>query len=121
MLPLSIWSWQNAVKAVLGGKAVVVETYPDVVIRAVSIDMPVPSVIALREYAPSGKLVSENCCIVSFLQSFNTHFHINQRNPRLLDAMFSCVMDTGASIVVDCSVQQIFLWITSNLAALVAN
>jgi 5-methylcytosine-specific restriction endonuclease McrA len=56
MLPLSIWSWQNAVKAVLGGKAVVVETYPDVVIRAVSIDMPVPSVIALREYAPSGKV-----------------------------------------------------------------
>lgn len=58
MLPLSVWSWQNAVKAVLGGKAVVVETYSDVVVRAVSINMPVPSVIALREYAPSGKVVS---------------------------------------------------------------
>ncbi|KAL3788937.1 hypothetical protein HJC23_000221 [Cyclotella cryptica] len=55
MLPLSIWSWQDTVKAVLGGKAVVVEVYPDVVIRAVSINMPVPSVIALREYAPTGK------------------------------------------------------------------
>lgn len=57
MLPLSTWSWQDAVKAVLGGKAVVVETYPDVAVRAVSISMPVPSVIALREYAPSGKMV----------------------------------------------------------------
>ncbi|KAL7517920.1 hypothetical protein ACHAWX_002794 [Stephanocyclus meneghinianus] len=55
MLPLSIWSWQDTVKAVLGGKAVVVEVYPDVVIRAVSINMPVPSVIALRDYAPTGK------------------------------------------------------------------
>ena len=57
MLPLSTWSWQDAVKAVLGGKAVVVDTYPDVSVRAVSISMPVPSVIALREYAPSGKMV----------------------------------------------------------------
>lgn len=55
MLPLSLWSWQNAVKAVLGGKAVVVETYPDVFVRAVSINMPVPSVIALRDYAPTGR------------------------------------------------------------------
>lgn len=58
MLPLSIWSWQDTVKAVLGGKASVVEVYPDVVVRAVSINMPVPSVIALREYAPTGKAVS---------------------------------------------------------------
>jgi len=55
MMPLSIWSWQNSVKAVLSGKAVVVDLYPDLYVRAVSIDMPVPSVIALREYAPTGK------------------------------------------------------------------
>ena len=61
MLPLSLWSWQNAVKAVLGGKAVVVETYPDVFVRAVSINMPVPSVIALRDYAPTGRAVSFYC------------------------------------------------------------
>jgi len=40
---------------VLSGKAVVVDIYPDVYVRAVSLDMPVPSVIALREYAPAGK------------------------------------------------------------------
>lgn len=55
MLPLSVWSWQDTVKAVLSGKAVVVDVYPDVFVRAVSLDMPVPSVIALREYAPTGK------------------------------------------------------------------
>ena len=55
MMPLSIWSWQNSVKAVLSGKAVVVDLYPDLYVRAVSMDMPVPSVIALREYSPTGK------------------------------------------------------------------
>ena len=55
MLPLSIWSWQDTVKAVLGGKAIVVDIYPNVYIRAVNINMPVPSVIALRDYAPTGK------------------------------------------------------------------
>ena len=55
MLPLSIWSWQDTVKAVLSGKAVVVDVYPGVQVRAVNIEVPVPSVIALREYAPTGK------------------------------------------------------------------
>eukprot|EP00581_Thalassiosira_minuscula_P027701 CAMPEP_0183750700 /NCGR_PEP_ID=MMETSP0739-20130205/1256_1 /TAXON_ID=385413 /ORGANISM="Thalassiosira miniscula, Strain CCMP1093" /LENGTH=546 /DNA_ID=CAMNT_0025986791 /DNA_START=46 /DNA_END=1687 /DNA_ORIENTATION=+ len=55
MLPLSVWSWQDTVKAVLSGKAVVVDIYPDVYVRAASLDMPVPSVIALLEYAPTGK------------------------------------------------------------------
>eukprot|EP00569_Conticribra_weissflogii_P007618 CAMPEP_0171330232 /NCGR_PEP_ID=MMETSP0878-20121228/1864_1 /TAXON_ID=67004 /ORGANISM="Thalassiosira weissflogii, Strain CCMP1336" /LENGTH=391 /DNA_ID=CAMNT_0011830479 /DNA_START=229 /DNA_END=1404 /DNA_ORIENTATION=- len=55
MLPLSTWSWQDSVKAVLSGKAVVVDIYPDLFVRAVHMDMPVPSVIALREYAPTGK------------------------------------------------------------------
>ncbi|KAL7428654.1 hypothetical protein ACHAXH_002180 [Discostella pseudostelligera] len=55
MLPLSIWSWQDTIKAVLSGKAVVVDIHPNIFVRAVSLDMPVPSVIALREYAPTGK------------------------------------------------------------------
>jgi 5-methylcytosine-specific restriction endonuclease McrA len=57
MLPLSIWSWQDTIKAVLSGKAVVVDIHPNIFVRAVSLDMPVPSVIALREYAPTGKAV----------------------------------------------------------------
>jgi len=71
MLPLSTWSWQSTVKAVLSGKAVVVDTYPDLYVRAVSLDVPVPSVIALREYAPTGKAVSGKrsvlCCFVVWM------------------------------------------------------
>ena len=60
MLPLSIWSWQDSIKAVLSGKAVVVDIYPKVFVRTVSLEMPVPSVIALLEYAPTGNAVSAN-------------------------------------------------------------
>ena len=55
MLPLSKLRWQETVKAVLSGKAVVVDVYPNVYVRSVGLDMPVPSVIALREYAQTGK------------------------------------------------------------------
>ena len=45
-----------------------VDTYPDVVVRAVNLDMPVPSVIALREYAPTGKAVSYMIFCLVFLK-----------------------------------------------------
>lgn len=51
-LPLSLWHWQEAVKAVFSGKVTVVETYPDVMIRAANLEIPLPSVIALNEYVP---------------------------------------------------------------------
>ena len=34
------------------------DVYPDLYVRAVNLEIPVPSVIALREYAPTGKAVS---------------------------------------------------------------
>ena len=49
-LPLSLWSWQDAVKAVFSGKVTVVDVYPDVTIRAASLEIPLPSVIALNDY-----------------------------------------------------------------------
>jgi 5-methylcytosine-specific restriction endonuclease McrA len=51
-LPLSLWNWQEAVKAVFSGKVTVVEIYPDVTIRAATLEVPLPSVIALTEYVP---------------------------------------------------------------------
>jgi hypothetical protein len=51
-LPLSLWHWQEAVKAIFSGKVTVVETYPDVMIRAANLELPLPSVIALNEYVP---------------------------------------------------------------------
>ena len=50
LLPLSLWRWQDSVKAIFAGKVTVVDTYPDVAIRAVNMNMPLPSVIALNDY-----------------------------------------------------------------------
>lgn len=50
ILPLSLWSWQETIKAVFNGKVTVVDVYPELNIRAVSMDVPLPSVIALTDY-----------------------------------------------------------------------
>lgn len=49
-LPLSLWSWQDAVKAIFSGKVQVVDVYPDFTVRAANFEVPLPSVIALSEY-----------------------------------------------------------------------
>jgi 5-methylcytosine-specific restriction endonuclease McrA len=54
-LPLSMWHWQEAVKAVFSGKCTVVDVYPDVTIRAASLEIPLPAVIALTQYVPQFK------------------------------------------------------------------
>ena len=51
-LPLSLWSWQDAIKAIFSGKVQVVDVYPDICVRAASLEVPLPSVIALSEYVP---------------------------------------------------------------------
>ena len=51
-LPLSLWTWQDAVKAIFSGKVQVVDVYPDVCVRAANFEVPLPSVIALLEYVP---------------------------------------------------------------------
>eukprot|EP00978_Attheya_sp_CCMP212_P030093 scaffold109541_cov50-Attheya_sp.AAC.6 len=53
-LPLSLWCWQDVVKAVFCGKVTVVDVYPDVYVRAVNIDVQLPSVIALNDYVRKG-------------------------------------------------------------------
>jgi 5-methylcytosine-specific restriction endonuclease McrA len=49
-LPLSLWSWQDSIKAVFSDKATVVDVYQDVQVRAAHFSMPLPSVLALQEY-----------------------------------------------------------------------
>jgi len=51
-LPLSLWSWQEAMKAVFSGKVTVVDVYPGIYVRAASLSTPLPSVIALNDYTP---------------------------------------------------------------------
>ncbi|MCK5385173.1 MAG: HNH endonuclease [Alphaproteobacteria bacterium] len=47
--PLSVWSWQNAVKAIFRGNVNVVSEYERTV-RSPEIEMKLPSVLALKEY-----------------------------------------------------------------------
>jgi len=50
VLPLSLWSWQETMKAVCSGKVTVVDVYPNMKVRAVNVEIALPSVIALTEY-----------------------------------------------------------------------
>lgn len=52
--PLSLWSWQEAVKAVVAERVNVVSVY-DRVVRSPSWEMPLPSVISLKEYIPAAR------------------------------------------------------------------
>jgi len=52
--PLSLWSWQDAVKAVFMDRVTVLSQY-DRVVRSPSFEMKLPSVIALKEYVPQAR------------------------------------------------------------------
>lgn len=50
--PLSLISAQDAVHAICRDRVSVVETWPDAFYRSPSVSIPVPKVVALREFAP---------------------------------------------------------------------
>jgi len=52
--PLSIWSWQDAIKAVFMGRVNVLSEY-DHTVRSPSWAMRLPSVISLKEYVPANR------------------------------------------------------------------
>lgn len=47
--PLSLWSWQDAIKAVCLDRVNIVSTY-DTVVRSPSFEMALPSVVSLKDY-----------------------------------------------------------------------
>ncbi|CAM9328039.1 unnamed protein product [Choristocarpus tenellus] len=49
-LPLSLWPWQEVIKAVFSDKVTVVATYTDRAIRSARMEVALPSVIALKEF-----------------------------------------------------------------------
>ena len=49
--PLSLWSWQDAVKAVFLGRVNIISEY-DRTVRSPNFEMRLPSVISLKEYVP---------------------------------------------------------------------
>jgi len=52
--PLSLWSWQDAVKAVFLDRVNVINSY-DAVVRSVDFEMPIPSVVSLKDYIPQNR------------------------------------------------------------------
>jgi 5-methylcytosine-specific restriction endonuclease McrA len=50
--PLSIWPWQEAVKAIFRDSVTVISEY-DRVVRSPSMEFRLPSVLALKEYVPA--------------------------------------------------------------------
>ncbi len=52
--PLSLWSWQDTIKAVCLDRVSVLNEY-DAEVRSPSCSMRLPSVIALREYVPTAR------------------------------------------------------------------
>ncbi|PXF47713.1 hypothetical protein BWQ96_02395 [Gracilariopsis chorda] len=53
-MPLSLWPWQEVVKAVFLERVTVVATY-DVGVRSPSMVFPLPSVVSLKQYQPMGR------------------------------------------------------------------
>lgn len=52
--PLSLWSWQDAVKAVFLDRVNILSEY-DLTVRSPSFEMRLPSVIALKEFVPQSR------------------------------------------------------------------
>lgn len=52
--PLSLWSWQEAVKAVFRDSVVVISEY-DRVVHSPTQEIKLPSVLALKEYVPTAR------------------------------------------------------------------
>ena len=52
--PLSLWAWQDAIKAVCLGRVNIVSEYEQT-ITSPSLAMHLPSVIALKEYVPQNR------------------------------------------------------------------
>jgi 5-methylcytosine-specific restriction endonuclease McrA len=53
--PLSLWPWQEAVKAVFLERVSVISEYDELTVHSPSIVMRVPSVISLKEYIPAAR------------------------------------------------------------------
>ncbi len=53
--PLSLWSWQDAVKAVFLDRVQVVDHYEQIV-RSASFEMEIPSVVALKDYVAQNRV-----------------------------------------------------------------
>lgn len=77
--PLSLWSWQDAVKAVFLGRVNIVATY-DKVVHSPSHNMRLPSVIALKDYVQADRHPAFTRFNVFLRDRFTCQYCIQQRN-----------------------------------------
>jgi len=54
-VPLSLWSWQDSIRAIIRDSAVVISCYDGVSVRSPSMTIPLPSVIVLKNYVSPHK------------------------------------------------------------------
>jgi 5-methylcytosine-specific restriction endonuclease McrA len=71
--PLSLWSWQETVKAVCLERVNIISLY-DRVVRSPSFEMRLPSVISLKEYIPSARRPAFTRFNVFLRDSFNCQY-----------------------------------------------
>ena len=55
--PLSVWSWQDAVKASVTNRVKILEVYDGMVVRSVDKEFPAPSVVVLNSYVTRSLLL----------------------------------------------------------------
>ena len=71
--PLSLWSWQESVKAVVSGRVNVVSLY-DRIVRSPTQAFHLPSVISLKEYIPAARRPAFTRFNVFLRDSFSCQF-----------------------------------------------
>ena len=77
--PLSLWSWQDAVKSVFLDRVIIVSNY-DRTIRSPSFDMKLPSVIALKDYIVPQSKPSFTRFNVFLRDKFSCQYCVAMRN-----------------------------------------
>jgi 5-methylcytosine-specific restriction endonuclease McrA len=77
--PLSLWNWQDAVKAVFLDRVSVLNEY-DTVVHSPSMTLKLPSVIALKEYIPTARRPAFTRFNVFLRDAFSCQY-CNERYP----------------------------------------
>lgn len=116
-IPLSVWCWQDTLRAVFSGKAVVVAEYSNLLVRSVSCSFKLPSVIALKEYHKKPSISPVMSKRYVFIRD---NFRCQVRNPYEDSVLrIQCIVTTHPHLVYFCStvwsssLPSSYLWITS--------
>jgi 5-methylcytosine-specific restriction endonuclease McrA len=76
--PLSLWSWQDAIKAVFMDRVSVLSEY-DTEVHSPSVTMRLPSVIALKDYIPSARRPAFTRFNVFLRDAFHCQYCVDRR------------------------------------------